>query len=395
VAKKPAVPVQADDRAAAIESLIKGINSKARGAVVVRGAEAVTSPWMYLRRPVGIPSLDIALHGGVPAGGISRWWGEKSSGKDMLFWNAVRQQQAIAGDSAAVAMADTDTGIDKTQARMLGVILPYSDVEIRKLEEAQGEPFSPELLADLCARKGWFHEISAENSEVLLDTVIMLIESGLYSLISVNSLGSLTSSNALDEDSLGDNARVGYDAMLKTRFIKKANHYLKSESKLGTLNTTHLWLIDQVRSKIGASQYEDPLKPTGGATVDHLIMLDVKVEAGAKIREKVHGEDTIVGRKTRCLIRKQKSGAHEGVSVSFNYYHHGTHRGAGVDVFEDLVACGIQYHLVNQAGPWLTYQDIKMQGVENFANHLRVNPEQFVEMQRAVYKAAGINCLYA
>jgi biotin carboxyl carrier protein len=135
VAKKPAVPVQADDRAAAIESLIKGINSKARGAVVVRGAEAVTSPWMYLRRPVGIPSLDIALNGGVPAGGISRWWGEKSSGKDMLFWNAVRQQQDIMGDNAAVAMADTDTGIDKTQARMLGVILPYSETEIRKLEE--------------------------------------------------------------------------------------------------------------------------------------------------------------------------------------------------------------------------------------------------------------------
>jgi hypothetical protein len=121
----------------------------------------------------------------------------------------------------------------------------------------------------------------------------------------------------------------------------------------------------------------------------------VKVEAGAKIKEKVHGEDTIVGRKTRCLIRKQKSGAHEGISVSFNYYHPGTHRGAGVDVFEDLVACGIQHHLVNQAGPWITYQDIKMQGVENFANHLRANPEQFTEMQRAVYKAAGINCLYA
>jgi hypothetical protein len=64
-------------------------------------------------------------------------------------------------------------------------------------------------------------------------------------------------------------------------------------------------------------------------------------------------------------------------------------------VFEDLVTCALQHRLVNQAGPWLTYKDIKMQGIENFANYLRANPEEYSEMLRTVYKAAGINCLYA
>ena len=389
MAKRKAAELPSSDKIKRLEDTVMDINKKAKGSVVIRGMEDLTSPWMYLRRPTGVTSLDIGLHGGVPAGGISRWWGERSAGKDLMFWNAVKMQQIIYEDNTAIAVGNTDTGLDKTQARMLGVVLPYSEDELFELQKAEGITYTPEIIAELSSRVGIFHEIIAENSEILLDTILQLVQLNMYSLICVNSLGSLASSKEIEMDTLEDSPQVGYDAMLKSRFVRLANHHLRRKDALGRHNTTHLWLIDQVRSKIGASKWEDPLKPTGAHQTDHLIMTDVKVEAGAKIKV----ADKTVGKMIRCIIRKQKSGGNEGESIEFPYHHPHSPVGAGIDFAGDLIDCAVRYSLIGKAGSYLEYEGTKIYK-SDLTEKLKKDPELYTRMRQAVFKKAGIHVNY-
>ena len=184
---KQSIPTRAE-RVANLSGILEGINKQYKGAAVIQGVDELTAPWVSLRRPTGITSLDIALKGGAPAGGIIRWWGERSAGKDLVYWNAVREQQRIYGNDCCLALAITDTGLDKTQGRLLGASVPFSNDEIKEMERARGVGFSAEELKTLKFCIGYFQNITAESGEKLLDVVLDLARLNIYSLIGVNSV---------------------------------------------------------------------------------------------------------------------------------------------------------------------------------------------------------------
>ena len=83
-------------------ALISSVTSRF-GKTALRRASEVPDVFR-LRRPTGIPSLDLELHGGFPAGGISQIIGEDGIGKTDLCWRCLRQQQIIQGPRYRGAM---------------------------------------------------------------------------------------------------------------------------------------------------------------------------------------------------------------------------------------------------------------------------------------------------
>lgn len=386
---KQSIPTRAE-RVANLSGILEGINKQYKGAAVIQGVDELTAPWVSLRRPTGITSLDIALKGGAPAGGIIRWWGERSAGKDLVYWNAVREQQRIYGNDCCLALAITDTGLDKTQGRLLGASVPFSNDEIKEMERARGVGFSAEELKTLKFCIGYFQNITAESGEKLLDVVLDLARLNIYSLIGVNSVGSITTEGEIEAESLGDNQQLGRGAALVTKFLKPLNHILINKDEHGRPNTTTVWLVDQVRSKMNATKYEDPFKPTSGNAIEHYIMADVRIRSGSKIK---NADNEVIGKAISCTILKQKSGGHEGEKVEFNYFHDTGPFGAGVDFAQDVLDLGVKYGLITKNGSWYQMGDKKLQGAAA-TEMLRADPLLYQQSRDAVLEAAGIRMNY-
>src|SRR5687767_369899 len=72
--------------------LSQSINKQYNGKAIVREGKEISNTFI-LRRPTGITSLDIALGGGFPAGGLSQVIGKDSSGKSYLVNKVIAHVQ--------------------------------------------------------------------------------------------------------------------------------------------------------------------------------------------------------------------------------------------------------------------------------------------------------------
>ena len=84
-----------------LELLSAAINKELGGHAVIMPAQDVPNVHI-LRRPFGIPSMDMRIGGGLPASGISTISGPPGVGKSLLCWQAAAQVQKNYGDNAAI-----------------------------------------------------------------------------------------------------------------------------------------------------------------------------------------------------------------------------------------------------------------------------------------------------
>lgn len=273
--------------------------------------------------PTGALALDAALGiGGVPRGRIVEIYGPESSGKTTLSLEILAEAQAMGG---VVAFIDAEHALDPTYAARIGV-----DID--------------EVLIS-----------QPDTGEQALEIVDMLVRSGAIDAIVVDSVAALTP-RAEIEGEIGDTT-VGLQARLMSQALRKL------AGSLSKSNTTCIF-INQLREKIGV-MYGNPETTPGGRALKYFSSVRIDVRRIETL--KVGGE--MIGNRTRAKIVKNK------VAPPFKEAEFDIIYGEGISKIGEIVDLGVKLDLIDKAGAWYTYGDVRVQGRDSMKEFLREHPD--------------------
>lgn len=385
--KKDQAPPSRDERASA---LMDHVNEKMKGRAKLIRASEYRLPYLTKRLPTGLLSIDVALRGGWPAGGVSQLIGRKNAGKTMLMWMTIRQLQFFLGKKMRVLLAMTELPADRQQARLLGVQISMGDADIDAMNKARKDKDWPELtkeeVAHLKQEIGTIHELHALTAEDFYDVVLRAIDEDTYDLVAVDSIGNLLSAAEEENKSIHDKTYGGTSGP-NTTFLKKMTNMLTMETEYGEVRDTCILGINQVRDNI-----KDPnkkYKAPGGNALEHAKLVDLYVESGGLIGEessiytvtseglKSANRFQAYAKQINWSIEKGKAGIHEGARGSYVY----DFRIDNVDYYTDTLMVGVQNGIVKQEGSWLGIPNpqkageylLRMQGKDKFIQALEAD----------------------
>jgi len=280
------------------------------------------------RLPVGIPSLDRILGGGLPGGAIVQIYGPESAGKTTLAYH-------IAGQSVKLGYPTLYIGLEG-----------YS-----------------EQYAEACGvdtKSPFFNKISGDFAEEVFnmcieglrnyDLKVVVMDSITAAIPKVN-IDKKQPTEAIDKGpSLGAKARtVGY-------FVEQLQHPIRR--KHGLFIT-----VNQLRSNIG--KFTSGLKPSGGMALQYYT--DIKISMWGS-------EDRTTGAiDSKVTVNKGKEWDVIPWGTTSLHMEHGK----GIDVDRDVIAICEKAGIVKKAGSWYSYnngtEEFKYQGLDNFSNELKNN----------------------
>ena len=316
----------------------------------IQSADDVSCPYLTRRFPVGLLQLDTALRGGFPGGGVSQIIGPKNSGKSWLAWQVIRNLQAILGAKMKVLRAMTEMRADKSQARLAGVAIGYSDSDISSMERAQvqagGSKFTKEDIANLKYQIGDIRELHGESAEDLYDGVLMDVEYGVSQVIIVDSWGAIMSAAEAESESLSEK-QYGGAAAINSKFLRKLCALLTMDDEHGRARDVCIIGINHVRDDMKNPQgYRAP----GGKALEHAKFVDLYVESGAKQWESDNMLTSTGNAKTfyynakevNWRIEKGKAGIHEGAKGDYLY----NLQEGQADFYRDTLVAGVRAGVV-------------------------------------------------
>lgn len=351
-------------------ALISSVTSRF-GKTALRRASEVPDVFR-LRRPTGIPSLDLELHGGFPAGGISQIIGEDGIGKTDLCWRCLRQQQIIQGPRYRGAMICVEMQPDFSQARFAGLKIPYTEEEVYWLHQDYPEDLVKTLIEDQQAEGDTLFPVG-KTAEEALDIAASILESGLFQLIVVDSIGAIQPSNMTDRE-LGDGAVVATKANVITNFMGKVWSYYNQPLSTGGYNETSILVLNQYREKVemGSAMGRD-LRIGGGRALKHGKLTDLFLRRTAWIRE---GDNKlIVGKRVAAEILKGKAGIHEGAVATWDFRH-----SMGVDIGASLIELGMANEQIQKSGAWYSMGTTRLgQGASNAGQNVLTLRQEIME----------------
>lgn len=369
------------------------VNQRYGGSGRLKRASEYVVPYYLRRLPSGIIDLDIATGGGLPAGGLTEIIGPEGSCKSWLLIQYMKRQQEIFGNDFAGAMAMTEMHFDKLFARMFGLKIAYHNDEIahmNKLREEAGQPsFNKEEMADLRDEVGFFFEVLANSAESLYDMILDMIYSRLYNLIGIDSWGALLTKEE-EGKTMAQKTRGG-SAKVNTEWIRRfANAMNNEDPETGLPNMTTVIGINQFREKMN---HQGGMSITGGHALKHGKFVSIFVRAGSPIFAAPGGKFTIgkgedaksnkypqIGKVIHWSIIKGKAGCHDGPTGNFLYFFE-----TGADLERQLVIAAQKCAAIETSGSWLSFGDVKLQGVDNFADALREDAQLRAELEEAVF----------
>lgn len=300
----------------------------------------------------GSLNLDIALGvGGLPRGRIIEIMGEESSGKTSLCLTCAAEAQKAGGK---VAFIDAEHALDPDYAEVLGV-----DVENLWLSQP-------------------------DNGEQALGIAQMVIESGDYALVVIDSVSALTPKAELAGE-IGD-SHVG----LQARLMSQSMRILVGAAS--RTNTTVIF-INQYRMKIGVT-FGDPRTTSGGKALPFAASVRIDVAQSTKIKR---GEE-VVGALTRFRVKKNK------VAPPFKIAETDMYFGKGYSKASELLDLGVSMvgkvdeetgeipePILVKKGSHYYYNEAKIgQGKDNCVGILEETPELMDEIEAKVRERAGL-----
>jgi RecA/RadA recombinase len=352
------------------------------GVVIQRAADLETR--FDLRRPCGIPQLDIACGGGLPAGGLSQIDGPEGVGKNFLLNLYFAQCQRLYGDDARLFMLCLEFPFDKWYARACGVKVPLSDYEIQveqRKRQKSGQPLlTDEEAAELQTGVGKFYILRGPEAESLLDTTVEYVKSNAFQIGAVDSWDSMLTAPEEEKD-LAEDAKVANASNVQTRWMKKIqgaltpkkccpvcyshpleftrskSNYIwtcknsdcgwKGQDVYPDENETTLIGIRQVRARMNKTSMRQRAWQVGGAwSLKHGKLIDIQLRPSDRIMI----GNKWVGKEVTWELIKGKAGTHEGKTGIYRYYFNPPE----VDVVFDLVNLCVQEGLVKSAGAYYT-----------------------------------------
>ena len=284
-------------------------------------------------------SVDYALGvGGIPRGRVTEIFGPESSGKTTFALHVIAEAQRLGGLAAFI---DAEHALDPEYARKL-----RCDVDNLMVSQP-------------------------DSGEQALEIVEILIRSGAVDIVVVDSVAALVPKAELDGE-MGD-SHVGLQARLMSQALRKLTGIV-SKSK------TSLLFINQIRDKIGV-MFGSPETTTGGRALKFYASMRLDIRRVGAIKE---GEET-TGNRTRLRVVKNK------VAPPFRSAEFDILYGEGISREGDLIDLGIAQKIVEKAGSWFSYGEIRLgQGRENARVFLKDNPDLAAEIDGKIRTVLGL-----
>jgi len=289
--------------------------------------------------PTGSLALDIALGvGGLPRGRVVEIYGPEASGKTTLTLHCVANAQRLGGIAAFI---DTEHALDPFYARRLGV-----DVD--------------NLLVS-----------QPDTGEQALDIGEMLVRSNAVDIVVVDSVAALVPQAEL-EGQMGD-IQVGAQARLMSQALRKLSGAISKSN-------TCMVFTNQIRMRIGV-MFGNPETTSGGRALRFYASVRIDIRRIGAIKS----GDQVVGNRTRATVAKNK------VAPPFRKAEFDIIYNRGIDRFAELLDLGVRYKVLEKAGTWFSYGDLRLgQGRETSSRFLREHPEVAAEVETKIREAAGL-----
>jgi recombination protein RecA len=287
----------------------------------------------------GAMNLDAAIGiGGLPRGRISEIYGPESSGKTTLCLHVIANAQKTGGVAAFI---DAEHALDIQYARRLGV-----DVD--------------NLLVS-----------QPDTGEQALEIAEVLIRSNAVDVVVIDSVAALVP-RAEIEGEMGD-SHVGLQARLMSQALRKLT---------GAVNRSNTSVIftNQIREKVGV-MFGSPETTSGGRALKFYASVRMDIRRIGAIKD---GQD-VIGNRTRVKVVKNKC-APPFKQVEFDILYN-----EGVSHSSLLVDLGVDYGIIDKAGAWFSYGDLRLgQGKENTRQFLLENADVADEVATRIRVALGV-----
>lgn len=311
-----------------------------------------------------IPSRFLALNdqwgGGAPYGKIIEIFGEESSGKSLLAFDFAYCTQALGG---VVLWADAEFAFMRDWAEKNSLDLTNIELYPEK---------AIELISDWTMDMGIYYRSKLTNNEPIL--------------VIVDSIAALDCIENLNSSQLESKAEMGNRAKQMDKWLRTRNGSYES------LGITVI-LINQLRSKIGASQFEDPDTTPGGKATRFYASIRVGIYGGKQITKKIKGKERRIGRLTSIRIKKNKVAPPKPTLKGAEVYFTDDHdNGIGFNKYFGLPDILIEKEVVTRKkGSSRFYMGDKMvaNGEEAFIRKLYEDEE----LRKKLIRKSGINTI--
>ena len=283
---------------------------------LVRGNNA---SFKFTRIPFGIPALDKLTGGGIPKKRMTLLYGPTNAGKSYLASQVVARAQEAGGTAAWI---DTELSWDIDWSAKCGI-----DVE--------------NILVS-----------QPSSGEKALETVRKLMDAKV-DVIVLDSIAGLVPEAVMEEGF--DYNPIAWQARFVNTSLPRILAHLKEGSAFVAIN--------QVRSSMGPVALD--AMPGGMAqTFFSHFLLQVRRKGGieeGKAKEKV-------GFDMEVRLRKTKVGGENWKSAIIPFRVEG-----GIDVTESFIREALEVGIITKAGPWYSYKDAKVMGMNGLKKHFLEN----------------------
>ena len=343
------------------------------GKNVVRPASELES-LLEVRIPTGSISLDIATGGGLPIGRFIQISGAYSTGKSSLCYHIIKNAQQMTKEVPILKKKGKEI-VTEYQESPMTVMLIQSEANAWTTEYGQYLGIDvDELLFSPCA-----------GMEEALEIAHKAQSTGLVDLIIIDSLEALIPMKEYISE-MDESVQMGIKPRLFGEYFRKfqaTNNRLLREDKLPCT----IIGINQLREKIGA--YGDNNYTPGGRAIGFTASLDIRLTKGDWISIGSGVNKQIIGQQIKFKVHKNKVGVPQKTGM-FDFYFDdgGTVPRGFIDNFKEVIIEGIAYDVIQKAGAWISYKDVKVQGADNFIEILREREELVEEIKEKLMEVA-------
>jgi len=287
----------------------------------------------------GIIGLDAALGvGGIPRGKITEIYSDSGCGKSGICLQVIANAQK---QGLRCAIIDTEHALDLAVANLLGV-----DVDSLFVSQP-------------------------ESGNVALEVCEMLIKSGSFGVVVVDSVAGLTPVEEIDGE-YGD-AVIGRMAKLMNQAMRKMTPSVNEKN-------VALVFTNQIRDNIGAFGYQETTITPGGKALKFFSSVRVELKRIQQVKD----GDNIVGHRVKCKVVKNR------LAPPFKESQHEITYGQNAVRLNELVELGAELKLVEKSGSWFTVNSERFQGKEKLKAYLLENPEVSAELEAKIRTELGV-----